>query len=207
MYTTPVYYYCSDVCLSTLTTRLFFSRATHKSVRSLSLLLLNTFSRSAQFVFRDARARNEAPARPQPSCTARGHELKRRAAVSNGGGCPAGFHRVPLFGRLTLAPPSELHPRRAGHLLFSLRVLALFLPPPLLSRVSSMPGAVRVIARAARDVASRRVGAIFAIPVRENRGRISRRASPVDGWLWRISRQGEVIDFLSPSSVTRAHAH
>jgi len=135
MYTTPVYYYCSDVCLSTLTTRLFFSRATHKSVRSLFLLLLHTFSRSAQFVFRDARARNEAPARPQPSCTARGHELKRRAAVSNGGGCPAGFHRVPLFGRLTLAPPSELHPRRAGHLLFSLRVLALFLPPTPVPRV------------------------------------------------------------------------
>jgi len=32
---------------------------------------------------------------------------------------PGWFRRVPLFGRLTLAPPSELHPRRAGHFLFS----------------------------------------------------------------------------------------
>jgi len=80
------------------------------------------------------------PTANQPSCSARGHELKRRATVSSGGGCPAGFHHVPLFGCLTLAPLPELHPRRAAsHVLFSslcvLRVLSHFSP----LRVSDRP--------------------------------------------------------------------
>lgn len=206
MYTTPVYYYCSDVCLSTLTTRLFFSRATQVRSLPLSPSVTHVFSFCSVCISRCASEERSAGA----TATVVYSERTRTEAPSGGverwrlpGWFPPRTAIRPSYTSAAIrAAPS---PRRPSSLL-SPRSRALP-PPPLLSRVSSMPGAVRVIARATRDVASRRVGAIFAIPVRENRGRIPRWASPVDGWLWRISRQGEVIDFLSPSSVTRAHAH
>lgn len=80
---------------------------------------------------------------------------------------PGWFQRVPLFGRLTLAPPSELHPRRrAGHFLFSsLRVLALtpLSTPcrPYVARRACIRLAVRVVERRDADADAAAVAPSF----------------------------------------------
>lgn len=205
MYRHPCY--CSDVCLSIRIPRLFFSRATHKSVRSLLYVYLSltrsfTFSPFCSVCI----SRNEE--RRRHDRTVVYSERTRTEAPSDGverWRLPGWFPpRIPLFGRLTLAPPPELHPHRAGHLLFSLRVLALF--SPLLPRVSSSSMPARCVSSRARD-------AMFCLDNEAILACESRRPTSVislyhDEYISRDHGRGrEVIDFLSPSSVTRAHAH